>query len=148
MEFPPFVALIMPYAAKNNPVKPIKPKPTTHKPRTAPPEKATCNARGNPASLAASAVLEFALVALSIPTKPAKALNAAPTIKQMALSQPTPSACLNAGINPKPIKTTAIIKMKGTIILNSRFKNVIAPLRIYSALLATLAFTTLIRLIL
>ena len=127
--FPPFVALRIAKAAKNKPAKPTKPKPTTHKPRTAPPEKATRNAAPKPELFAESAVREFAFVALNIPTKPAKAEKAAPTMKQIADCHPTPSASLNAGINPRATNTAAIINTNGTMILNSRFKNVIAPLR-------------------
>ena len=61
-----------------------RPKPTITMPVTAPPEKAMVSAGFIP-ELAAWAVRVFALVAMRIPTLPARAENTAPTIKQTAV---------------------------------------------------------------
>ncbi|MBA7584260.1 hypothetical protein ES708_26213 [subsurface metagenome] len=96
--------------------KPNNPKPATDIPITAPPEKATFNALVIPPSMAALAVLVFALVAIFIPVKPANPEQIAPTTKDK----------LVIGLLTQPnIRLTIIIKNTKT--LYSLFKKVIAP---------------------
>ena len=61
------------------------PNPTTVSPITAPPENATLSAFASPPSLAAIAVLPFALVAILIPALPAIAEVIAPKTKAPAV---------------------------------------------------------------
>jgi hypothetical protein len=96
--------------------KPNNPKPATDIPITAPPEKATFNALVIPPSMAALAVLEFALVAIFIPVKPANPEQIAPITKDK----------LVIGLLNQPNMRLTII-IKNTKTLYSLFKKVIAP---------------------
>ena len=98
---------------------PNSPKPATDIPITAPPEKAIFNALVIPPSMAAFVVLEFALVAIFIPIKPANPEQIAPRTKDK----------LVIGLLTQPsIRLTTMIKNTKT--LYSLFKKAIAPFSI------------------
>ena len=97
---------------------PRRPSPTTDIPITAPPEKAIERALFIPLSLAALAVLTFALVATCIPKKPASTEKSAPATKQIPVIHP-----LGSAIPMITKRTTAKI----TKILYSEVRNAIAP---------------------
>ena len=92
------------------------PKPTTVSPITAPPENATSSAFASPPSLAAIAVLPFALVAILIPALPAIADVIAPNTNAPAV-----------GTLIKIPKAAATTTTKTIRILYSADKNAIAP---------------------
>ena len=104
----------------NKAESPPKPKPTTHNPMIAPPEKAIFKAAFIPPRLAASAVLALALVAERMPMNPAKADNMAPPKKQTAVCQLTPKQMAMNKITVNIDKVTY-----------SRFKKAMAPSRMY-----------------
>ena len=108
---------------------PSTPRPTTLRPITDPPVKATFNAFAK-LVLAAFVVLLLALVATLIPKNPAKPDVMAPTKNEIATNQESP--CVFAANANKQ----ATISMKIAKIRYSAFKNAIAPL----AILAPICF--------
>ena len=111
---------------KNSIESPIIPSPTTERPITAPPANATSRAFESPPFFAAIVVLPLALVAILIPTFPAKAEIKAPNTKQIATLTPKNT--------PSKIATTATTFIN---ILYSAARNAIAPSLIASVISAT-----------
>ena len=101
---------------KKSPLTPSIPRPTTHIPITAPPEKATERAPDIPDSLAALAVLTLAFVATFIPKNPAKVEKAAPIRKHTPVKRLIPN-----------VNTANNTKTKTMRVLYSLIKKAIAP---------------------
>ena len=102
---------------------PSAPRPATHIPITAPPEKAIDNALFIPLSFAALAVLTFAFVATVIPQYPATVEKSAPITKHTAVTQLIP--------NPISTKSTTTKMIR---ILYSAIRKALAPSAIAPAI--------------
>mmetsp|Transcript_21037 Transcript_21037/g.52693 ORF Transcript_21037/g.52693 Transcript_21037/m.52693 type:complete len:229 (+) Transcript_21037:77-763(+) len=132
--------------AKKAAVRPPRPKETTTKPITDPAVKATCKPLLSVPRAQATVVRTLASVATSMPTQPAKALNAAPAMKAAATRGPSPApppAWLVTGYRAKRTnKTPATINTMRPICPYSSRRKAIAPDLIWPAKTSSCVFAT------
>lgn len=109
----------------------MRPMDATVSPMTEPPKNATLRAAAAPCSLAAMVVRTLALVAVYMPTNPAKEEAIQPNRKAPAWSFPY------SGFWKKK-RAAAMTTAKSEMSMNSRFMKTMAPRWIFSAISATL----------